>query len=571
MSSPKSLFICVILLCIAAACSRPDPVLTGETGSAGDDRPNIVVIVVDDVGYTDLGAYGSEIETPNINALAHDGIMFTQFYAASTCSPTRSMLLTGTDNHLSGMGSMYREQAENQLGRPGYEGHLNFQVATVAELLRDAGYHTYMTGKWHLGYGDDTSPAARGFEQSFASLAGGGSHFDMMPMVGPGIAPYRDNHVMIDELPEGFYSTQFFTRKIIDYIDDDRAESRDNRQPFFAYLAYTAPHWPLQAPEDSIARQRGNYDSGYDELLKNRIAGLQELGFIPEEIAVRPRIEGELPWDALDPDEQARQARIMEVYAAMIADIDIYVGEFVRYLKSIDEFDNTFILFMSDNGAEGHEMDQSIRPMGPWIEECCDNSLENIGRPYSFVWPGPNWARASTGPWRMFKGFAAEGGIRVPAVIHYPQLSGGRINHQVQSVLDMTPTFLELAGIEHPGTRYQGREIHPLQGVSILPVLRGETESVHADDHVIGWELFGKTGLRQGDWKIIQEPEGAYFERHRPIDEAYQWQLFNLADDPGETRDLSRENPEKLSQMLELWDRYAQENNVIIPEEVMGY
>lgn len=560
------LAICVLTACDGVDNGQPAPQIAADTEAS----PNFLIILADDLGYTDLGTYGGEIGTPNIDALANEGIVFQNFYAASACSPTRAMLLTGVDNHLAGMGSMYQEQAPNQEGQPGYEGHLNFRVATIAELLQDAGYHTYMTGKWHLGYGEDTSPAARGFERSFAALAGGSGHFNMMPMVGPGKSPFRKDHDMVDSLPDDFYSTRFFTRELIDYIDADRA----NGKPFFAYLSYTAPHWPLQASRESIEKYAGSYDEGYDVLQAQRVSRLKELGLLGEHVEAHPRLAGETAWEELTAEEQAKQARLMEIYAAMVSDIDQYVGEIIDYLKSIDEFDNTFILFMSDNGAEGHAMDQAILPMGPWIEQCCNNSIENMGNHDSFLWYGANWARASTGPWRMFKGFTSEGGTRVPAIMHYPRLNAASVGTVIRdpaTVLDVMPTLLELSGLSHPGNQYKGREIESLQGASMLPMLRGEAEPNHPADKIIAWELFGKTALRQGNWKIVQEPPGDFWSPRNPLGENYKWLLFNLAEDPTELVDLSAERPDKLKDMLVLWDVYAAENNVIIPNKVMGY
>jgi arylsulfatase A-like enzyme len=264
----------------------------------------------------------------------------------------------------------------------------------------------------------------------------------------------------------------------------------------------------------------------------------------------------------------------MEVYAAMVSDVDLYVGEIIDYLKSIDEFDNTFILFMSDNGAEGHPMEQAILPIGPWIEQCCDNSIENMGNHDSFLWYGANWARASTGPWRMFKGFTSEGGTRVPAIVYYPRmsdLSGGRVHREPATVMDVMPTLLELSGVGHPGNRYKGREIEPLHGTSMLPMLRGDAESTESPDRIFAWELFGKTALRQGNWKIVQEPHGDFWSPRNPLGENYKWLLFNLAEDPTELFDISAQYPDKLQEMLVLWDHFAAENNVIIPNKVMGY
>ena len=552
---------------IAGCGERITPAENSTADTARQKPPNVLFIVADDLGYTDLGVYGSEIGTPNLDALATNGIMFKNFYAAPTCSPTRAMLLSGVDNHPAGMGSMYQEIAPNQVGQRGYEEELHSRVATIAEVLGDAGYHTYMTGKWHLGYEDDNSPAARGFDRSFASLAGGASQFDMMPMVGPGKAPYREDRDMLDSLPDDFYSTKTFTHKLIEYIDSNQADD----QPFFGYLAYTAVHWPLQAPQESIARFKGQYDDGYDVLHANRVQRLKALGLIGANVEAYPRLDQEPEWDSLSEEEKQYSARLMEIYAAMVSDLDLYVGELINYLESIDELDNTFIVFLSDNGAEGHEMDRSIGAIGRWIEECCDNSYTNMGNADSYLWYGASWARASTGPWRMFKGFPSEGGIRVPAIIHYPTVHQSNVNTAVVSVMDVMPTVLDLAGIEHPTSPYKGRNIETMTGKSMLPMLRGDATTVHANDDFIGWELFGKTAIRQGDWKIIQEPAGDFWEPRDPLAENYPWQLFNLADDPSELRDLAATHPEKLAEMILLWDRYAEENQVIIPNQVMGF
>jgi arylsulfatase A-like enzyme len=381
------------------------------------------------------------------------------------------------------------------------------------------------------------------------------------------VARYREDSTIVDTVPDDFYSSRFLARKMIDYIDSNR----DDEQPFFGYLAFTAPHWPLQAPAESIARQAGRYDDGYDKLHARRVAGLKRLGLIRDDLEASPRLPGEPAWDDLTVDQQKREARLMEIYAAMVSDVDTYVGEVVAYLKSIDEFDNTFILFMSDNGAEGHPLDQSFSGIAKWSEECCDNSYKNMGNRDSYLWYGPNWARASVGPWRMFKAFTSEGGIRAPAIVHYPQLDSGKTNDQLLTVMDVMPTALELAGTSHPGPQYKDRTLHPLKGVSMLPMLRGDVESTHADDYVMGWELFGKTAIRAGDWKILQEPVSDWWAKHRPATEPYVWQLFNLRDDPSELNDLAAQNPEKLSEMLALWDQYARDHGVIIPDEVVGY
>lgn len=523
-------------------------------------RPNILIIVADDLGYSDLGVYGGEdIATPNLDALAGEGVMFTGFYTAPTCSPTRAMLMSGTDNHIAGLGNMFEELAPNQQGRPGYEGYLNERVAWMAELLGDAGYHTFMTGKWHLGLSPETSPAARGFQRSFALLQGGAGHFDMQPIVGPGQAKYREDGEAITALPEDFYSTAFYTDRMIEYIDSQAGDD----QPFLGYLAYSAPHWPLQAPAESIARYAGRYEGGYDALHAERLARMQALGLVGPDVQAAPRLAGEPAWDALSDADKALEAKKMAIYAAMVDDLDRYVGRLIAHLKAIGEYDNTFIFFMSDNGAEGHHLDRGWPALATWAQACCDNSYDNIGNADSYIWYGPNWGRAGTAPWRLFKGFTTEGGIRVPAFAHFPaRFAGARRFSGFASAMDVLPTLLELAGVPGPGNRYRGRDIAAIEGRSMLAVLEGSATDVHPEGHWAGWELFGKRAIRDGDWKLVWTPApygpGA-------------WELFNLATDPAEQQDLSGSHPEVLARLAGHWERYAADKHIIIPDRTSGY
>ena len=565
----KSAYISAIvttLLCCLAACSGPDSDTSGSVAS----RPNVLLIVVDDMAFNDLGLFGSEIRTPNIDALAREGVILTNFHVAPNCSPTRAMLFSGTDSHNAGLGNMAEDLSPNQKGNPGYEGYLNFQVAALSELFLDAGYNTYMTGKWHLGLTQETSPAARGFEKSYAMLQGGGGAFaNMVPIVGPGIALYQENNVKLEELPEDFYSTRFYTDLMQEYISADL----DDGKPFFAYLAYTSPHWPLQAPQESIAGYKGVYDAGYDVLLEKRLQGLKDLGLVAAETEPFPRLLDEKPWDELSLDEQRYQAKIMEIYAAMVDDVDVYIGRMIDYLKEIGEYENTIIFFMSDNGPEGHAMQHSFPELVTWADECCDNSYENIGNADSYVWLGPNWGQAGNTPLRMFKGYPSQGGVRAPAFFHYPRaMQAAAKNDSVITVKDIMPTLLELAGIEHPGAGlFQGREVLAMQGRSIAPVLTGERESIRAPDDYMGWELFGKQAIRQGDWKIINIPSIPSRDVRLPVLKPGQWQLYNLAEDPAEMNDLAASNPEKLRELLALWERYTTENNFIYPDTLTGY
>lgn len=563
------LHLCLLAIALLQGCSIDggsflkqvdnNPVITSA-------RPNVLVIVVDDLGYNDLGVFGGEIDTPNIDSLAGKGVILTNFHASPTCSPTRAMLMSGTDNHIAGLGSMSGLMSPNQIGKPGYEGYLNFRVAALPELFQDAGYNTYMTGKWHLGLTEETSPAARGFDKSFALLQGGAGHFsNMLPLIGGknNKALYREGRQLREQLPEDFYATRFYTERLIQYIDDNK----DNGKPFFAYLAHTVPHWPLQAPRESIAKYKGKYDAGYDALRESRLARAKELGLLEDDVSPFPRLLTEKTWDELSEAEKKYQARLMEIYAAMVDDLDVYTGKLIDYLKATGQYDNTLIFFMSDNGAEGHNFNENAI-IGRWANSCCDNSLENIGNADSYAWYGPNWALAGSAPMRMYKGDTGQGGIRVPAFFHFPEgINSNKRIDELSHVKDVLPTLLDMVGIEHPGQgKFRGRTVEPIQGHSVVPLLKGETKQIHAEDDYVGWELFGKRAIRKGDWKIIYIP---YHERRTsklPLIKMDTWQLYNLAEDPSEMNDLAEQYPEKLAEMVALWDEYASSNGVIIPD-----
>ncbi len=528
-------------------------------------RPNILIIVADDLGYSDLGAFGGEIKTPNLDALAAAGVRMTQFYSAPTCSPTRSMLMSGTDNHLAGLGNMAEEIRENQHG-PGYTGYLNFRVAALPELLQNAGYHTYMAGKWHLGLTKETSPGARGFEHYFSLLQGGAGHLSQLALVGPEPAIYEEDGVRV-KLPNDFYSSRTYSERMIEYL-----ENRPNDgKPFFAYLAFTAPHWPLQAPKESIAKYTGKYDDGYDALQIARFAGMKKLGLNTPGMKITDRLPTETAWDSLSPEDKKIEARKMEIYAAMVDDMDKYLGKVLESLKKTGDFENTFIFFMSDNGPEGAHLDIGWDELGTWVKQCCNNSYENMGTADSYIWYGPNWARAVAPPFRMFKAFTTEGGIRVPAIVHYPKvIPGGKTLGTMATVMDVLPTILELAQVQHPAT-FKGREVLPLRGSSMLTVLKGEKESVHDENYVMGWELFGRQAIRRGDWKIVWEPSGIPWKPNDANVISNQWRLYNLATDPGEQIDLAKQEPGKLRALIAQWESYAKETGVIVPDYKLGY
>lgn len=526
-------------------------------------RPNILLIVADDLGFSDIGAFGGEIETPNLDRLANEGLRLTGFHSAPACSPTRASLLTGLDHHVAGLGSMAEQLPAHLVGQPGYEGYLNERVVALPEILRENGYATLLSGKWHLGTNEIAHPHSRGFERSFALLPGAGYHFDLgaeanhkgIPYFAHPLSElYTEDGKPLEALPENFYSSDTFTDKLIGYLDD--LEATGDERPFFGYLAFTAPHWPLQAPPEITAKYRGLYDEGPDALRQKRLARLKALGLIAEDVEAHPVTTSAKPWDELTDDERQWSARAMEIYAAMVDRMDWNVGRVVEYLEKTGKLDDTLIIFLSDNGAEG-AMLEAWPAFGDNLEKGADsiydNSLDNLGNPDSFAWYGPRWAQAATAPSRLFKTFTTEGGIRVVAFLRHKDLERQRtISHAFTSVADITPTLLDIAGIPHPGTTWQGRPVEAPAGKSWLPWLEGAQEP-HGSDTVSGWELFGRKAVRRGDWKAVNVPQ---------LGGDAVWQLYDLSVDPGEIHDLAGTHPEKLAELLADWDSYVAANGV---------
>ena len=525
---------------------------------AANSRPNVLLIVVDDLGFSDIGAFGSEIETPHLDALAAEGVRLVDFHSAPACSPTRAMLLTGVDHHIAGLGTMVEVIPPDFAGAPGYEGYLNDAVVSLPELLQDAGYRTLISGKWHLGHTLDRAPHARGFERSFALLPGGADHFGGGPLdkIAGKTAIYAEDDRWVETLPDGFYSSDSFTDRLIDFLQE--GEAAGDERPFFAYLPFSAPHWPLQAPDAEIEKYRGRYAAGPDALRDERLARLKALGLVAQDTTVHPVVADAPEWDALTPEAQAFSARTMEVYAAMVDRIDHNVGRVIAELKASGRYEDTVVIFLSDNGAEGAIV-EAMPIIGPVfakrIAEYCDNSLENLGRPGSYIWYGPRWAQAATAPSRLVKTYTTEGGIRVPAFIRAPGgARAGEISDVFSTVKDIAPTLLELAGAAEPDGVYKGRQVAPISGRSLAPWLRGEAAAVHPPGSATGWELFGRRAIRKGDWKAVYVPDQDGYS---------QWQLYDLARDRGETQDLAEAHPARLAELLALWDAYVEENGVI--------
>lgn len=513
-----------------------------------EPRPNILLIVLDDVGYSDLGSYGSEINTPNINRLAKEGMLFSNFYASPSCSTTRAMLLTGNDAHQAGLGTMYEKLKPPQQGKPGYEGYLNDRVVTVASLLGDAGYSTYMSGKWHLGLEPDQGPKARGFQKSFALLGAGSSHFDQSGIRIARVASYQEDGEPVN-LPDNFYSTDYFTDKLISYLDQD-----SDQRPFFAYLAYTAAHWPLQAPAEDIARYMGRYDEGFDSLYHSRLQSMKRLGLVPEEQQESIYLPGNDGWQDLSEEGKARRAKEMAIYAAMIDRVDQNIGRLIAYLEQQGQLDDTLILLLSDNGSMGNSLQRE--PYLYWLEKA-DNSFENMGLKDSYLYLHYGWGRVSNAPFKGIKQHVNEGGLRVPALAWYPkQIAAKSRSDELLSVMDVTPTLLELAGTQHPGNRYGERDIFPMMGRSMLPVLTGAKQYVREPSDTIAWETWGERVIMNREWKAMMAPA--------PYGNG-SWQLFNLQDDLGESTDQSATKKDKLRELVGKWDDYAQDVGVVLP------
>ena len=516
-------------------------------------RPNILVLIADDLGYTDLGAFGGEIRTPNLDSLAASGLRFTSFYTAATCSPTRAMLLSGVDHHRAGLGGMASLMGDDLEGRIGYEGYLNEHVFHLPAVLRDAGYHTSIAGKWHLGQAAEQSPPTRGFDRSFVLLPGAASHFeDAAPVDTLDDIHYRRDGEIVPALPAGFYSTRAHTNELISYIQ----EAKEAGKPFFALGTYTAPHWPLQVPDEFLDLYAGAYDDGWEELAARRVAGAKRAGVIPADTALPPLPNYSRRWDELSDAERRVEARKMELYAAMVERLDHHVGRLIAEIRELGEFENTLIVFFSDNGAAGEDVSR-LADNETFLPQRFDLSYENMGRLDSFVYYGPEWASAASGPYRHFKQFVHEGGIRVPGFAIVPPALAERLPGATTDaylhVTDLFPTFLDLAGVEMPDTP---DKIAPV-GRSLAPLLRAEVEVVH-EEPAAGWEIFGRRAIRKGSWKAswLAPPLGKG-----------DWALYNLDEDPGELTDLADARPEVLAELLAAWDDYVEENGVIVVEE----
>jgi len=495
--------------------------------SPAKQPPNIIIILADDMGFSDLGCYGSEISTPNLDALAAEGLRFTQFYNGARCCPTRASLLTGLYAHQTGLGNTIAKDRKV----PGYRGRLNDECVTIADVLRGAGYFTAMAGKWHVGDYAGVVPWTRGFERSLnVSGANGFYHLD-----GPKPRLVLNGKPLANDdpfLPKNWYTTDVFT----DYGIRCIGEALAAKKPFFLYLAYNAPHSPVQAPPEDIAKYRGKYKAGWDKLRERRYAKQIDLGIVDKAWALSPRPDDVKAWDSLTPAEQDRFDNIMAIYAACVDHMDQAVGRLVADLRQRGVLDNTLIVFLSDNGAESaSNSDKNHDPEG---------SLEgdSPGDARSVVYEGASWAMLSDTPFRLYKRFVHEGGISSPFIVHWPAgfAAKGELRRQPGHIVDLMATCADVAGARYP-TEFNGKTIPPMEGKSLLPAFADKP--VQRDG--IFWEHEGNAAVRSGDWKLVRAGRDA------------PWELYDMKSDRSESHDLASREPERAKELEAKWEDWA--------------
>ena len=497
-------------------------------------KPNILLLVGDDTAFGDIGAFGSEVKTPNMNKLAEAGVRFTNFHASPVCSVTRSMLLTGNNNIEVGLGSFDYSIYPPTKGKKGYESYLTDDAVTISELLKDNGYEVYKSGKWHLGGEKPGSkgPLGWGFTKEFGIYSGGSNHWNNLAMTPDFHDPNGLNMKRVEEWtlngqsydrPEGIYSGEVYTNQMLEFIKDGTKKDK----PWFAYMAFTTAHFPVQATE-----------APFNNLTKK--------------------------WEDLTQKEKEKQAKIMATYAAMIEDQDNRIGQLLDYLKSSGQLDNTLIVYVTDNGPEGFEPTnpKTGNPaMAKWVENNFDSSFEAIGTANSENVIGTSWANAATGGLQWWKWFIGEGGIRVPMMVvpagafSEKYARAGEKSNAVASVKDIPMTILDYANIKHPMTRYKGRTIIPPSGVSMKPFLDGTSSVVRTEKDWWAFELFGNGYIMQGELKAMKVRTGMFGDG--------KWHLYNVVSDPSETYPLEDKNPEKLKAMIALYDSYVAKNNIL--------
>ncbi len=547
---------CVQVLFAACLSGVSALVFAANASVPGEVRPNIVFILADDLGYTDIAPYGGEVNTPTLSSLAHQGIRFANYHTAANCAPARAMLLTGVNNHLAGVPNIPEMLAPEQRIHENYQGVLGSNVVTVATLLEDAGYHTYLAGKWHLGATPEKRPSRRGFARTVALMDSGADNWEQKPY----LPIYDEANWFADgerfELPEDFYSSRFLIDKTIEFIDGNLQDGK----PFFAYVPFQAVHIPVQAPQEFIDRYMGVYDQGWDALREQRRQKAVELGLVPADTGM-VRMTSSRDWASLSADRKRYEAKRMAVYAGMIEAMDFHIGRLIEYLKAQGVYENTVFVFTSDNGAEASGPDDpnafATRRMASSLGYHTD--YERLGLKGSYNTISPSFASAVASPLAYYKFYTGEGGLRVPLIIAGdPLVNTKALTHAFAWATDITPTLLSIAGVAKPGPRYGGRPILPMSGRDLSPLLRGEADRVYGDEDTVGYELTGHAAFFQGDYKLV---------RNGPPLGNGEWYLYNIMLDPGEVIDLKQSEPARFQRMLLGYEQFTRDNRVMpLPE-----
>lgn len=545
-------------------------------GEETASKPNVLLIVGDDIGFGDLGFSGAVTHTPTLEQLANQGVIFTNFHASPVCSVTRAMLLTGNNPIEVGLAAFDYALYPPAEGKPGYEAYLTRTTAAVPELLRDAGYRTYMVGKWHLGgtrHGGE-GPHAWGFDDSYSIYTGGSNHWNQdvfhIDMQDPVVVaevqagripkePFYENGREVVR-PLGIYSDALYTAKMLEYLE----RGRHTGKPFFAYVAYTTAHAPLQAPASLIDSYMDHYlELGFEGLKRARWESQKRHGIIPEDAPMPPWDSNPLlrSWDDLDAAEQRRQARMMATYSAMMESQDFHIGLLLNYLRETSQLADTLIIYLSDNGPEGLDLRGALSNPGAtkWVTEHFSEHFEDIGNGNAFGFIGTDWANAATGGLQWWKWFIGEGGVRVPLIVKPPESQPskhrGEKTDALLSVLDIPATILDYAGVQHPGTEYRGRRITPPSGISLRGFLAGTAPLPRNADQWFAFELFGNAYIAAGDYKAMRVRPGMYGDG--------MWHLYDIRRDPAETTPLDDQRPEKLAELVSTYEAFAEEKGLV--------
>lgn len=510
--------------------------------------PNVVLILIDDAALQDLGVYGGEAATPNIDALANKGTLFTQYRATLMCAPSRAMLLTGYDSHLTGVPNLPIFTPPEYAARPRYQGILNDKVETIATRLKRKGYRNYVTGKWHLGHTESTLPSKRGFDRTYILDASGADNYEQRPYLPTQESkpPWFKDGKLID-LPDDFYSSKNLVDEMINFME----EENQKEDPFFAFLSFQAIHIPVQAPKKYTEKYIKTYEKGWDVIKKQRFQKAKELQLIPDDAAMGRMPDGLRNWNDLDEEQKKYMAKAMAVNAGMLESMDYHIGRYIDYLKSHDKFDNTTFIITSDNGPEASSVGD-VKSMQLWMKYVAGyhTDYERLGEKGSFNYIGPEFASACAGPSSFFKFYAGDGGLRVPLIMSGVGVPEGAIETAFCRVTDITPTILSLAGIDQPKLAAAG----PMTGRTLYPLLANQKDKIYNEDEPIGLEAAGHSALYKGDYKLVRNG--------RPYGDGV-WKLYNISKDPGETDNLATALSSKFSELIKDYDDYTEEYGVL--------